>query len=91
MLQDKTHPIHAENTDIRSTRNLNSFDFHVIKYTGQLPQIFPLLLAVTNKVAIMTGVDVVVDADQKLLIVLKSTGKLFHKLPCTFQELVYDG
>lgn len=32
-------------------------------YTGQLPQIFPLLLAVTNEVAIVTGVNVVVDAD----------------------------
>jgi len=38
--------------------------FHsCLKYTGQLPQIFPLLLAVTNEVAIVTGVNVVVDAD----------------------------
>jgi len=63
MLQEKKH---AENFDIYYTPNFNKKNqvFHsCLKYTGQLPQIFPLLLAVTNEVAIVTGVNVVVDAD----------------------------
>lgn len=60
-------------------------------YTGQLPQISSLLLAVTNEVAIVTGIYVVVDANKKLLIVLKGTWELLHELPHTLQELIYNG
>lgn len=54
-------------------------------------QLYSLPLTVANKVSILTGIDVVVNGDQELLVVLEGTGKLLHQLPQALQELIDDG
>lgn len=44
---------------------------------------FSLFFTVANEVAIVTRINVIVDADKESLIVFKGTWKLLHKLPHT--------
>lgn len=44
---------------------------------------FPVFFTVANEVAIVTRINVTVDADKESLIVFEGTGKLLHKLPHT--------
>ena len=54
------------------------------------PFVSSLLLAVADEVAIVTGIDVMMERDEEPLVVLKGTGELLHQLPDHLQELVND-
>lgn len=54
------------------------------------PHIPALLLAVTQKVSKMAGVDMRADGDEEMLIELKGTWELLRQLPHTLQELIDD-
>lgn len=55
------------------------------------PHVPALLLAVSQEVPVLAGVDVCVNGQEEALVELKGTRELLRQLPHTLQELVDDG
>lgn len=61
---------------------------NILRKKRLILQLSSFLLAVTQEIPELAGVDVMLYMDEEPLIELKGTRKLFHQLPNTLDELV---